>query len=218
MKRLLGLLLSSVFVFAVGGCSNAVSSESSVVCTAVESSITSESESETEASSVNLTEETTVGSDTLVVYFSATGTTEGVALRIAEITEADIYEITATDPYTDEDRDWTNDDSRCSMEQNDPSVRPLISSEEISLEGYTTIYLGYPIWFGQEPRIMDTFVESYNFDGITVIPFCTSGSSDIGQSGQALADNAGSGTWLEGRRFSADVSDDEISAWIEELS
>ena len=102
-------------------------------------------------------------------------------------------------------------------EQNDSSARPEIGSDPISLEGYTTIYIGYPIWWGQEPRIMDTFVESYDFDGITMIPFCTSGSSDIGQSGQNLADNAGSGSWLEGKRFAGGASEDEIRTWIDGL-
>ena len=111
----------------------------------------------------------------------------------------------------------SNADSRTTHEQNDPSARPEIGSDKLSLEGYTTIYIGYPIWWGQEPRIMDTFVESYDFDGITMIPFCTSGSSDIGQSGQNLADNAGSGSWLEGKRFAGGASEDEIRTWIDGL-
>lgn len=154
---------------------------------------------------------------TMVVYFSATGTTKGVAEKIAGITGADTYEIKAAQEYTDADLNWNDSESRSTKEQNDSSVRPEIGSEAISLDGYTTIYIGYPIWWGEEPRIMDTFVESYNFDGITLIPFCTSGGSGIGRSGQNLADNAGSGTWLEGKRFGAGASDDEIRSWIEGL-
>ena len=154
---------------------------------------------------------------TLVVYFSATGTTKGVAEKIADITGADTYEIKAAQEYTDADLNWNDSDSRSTKEQNDSSVRPEIGSDALSLDGYTTIYIGYPIWWGEEPRIMDTFVESYNFDGITLIPFCTSGGSGIGKSGQNLADNAGSGTWLEGKRFGAGASDDEIRSWIEGL-
>ena len=156
-------------------------------------------------------------SDVLVVYFSATGTTEGVAERIANVTGADVYEILAAQPYTEADLNYNDNSSRSTTEQNDKSVRPEIGSEDISLEGYTTIYLGFPIWWGEEPRILDTFVEKYNFDGITVIPFCTSGSSGIGRSGSNMEELAGSGTWLEGERFSGGVSEEELKSWIEGL-
>lgn len=154
---------------------------------------------------------------TLVVYFSATGTTRGVAEKIAAITGGDLYEIEAAQPYTEEDRNWHDDNSRTTHEQNDPSFHPEIGSELPSLEGYDTVYLGFPIWWGQEPRILDTFVESCDFDGITVIPFCTSGSSGIGNSGKNLEANAGSGTWLSGERFGGGVSEDELRAWIGSL-
>ena len=158
------------------------------------------------------------GKDTLVVYFSATGTTKAVAQKIAAITDADLYEIKAAQEYTDADLNWHDSSSRTTKEQNDNNARPEIGSEAVSLEGYTTIYIGYPIWWGEEPRILDTFVERYDFDGITLIPFCTSSSSGIGRSGQNLADNAGSGTWLEGRRFGAGASEDELRNWIESLN
>ena len=165
----------------------------------------------------NDTTSETSSSDTLVVYFSATGNTKAVAEKIASITGADIYEIKAAQEYTDEDLDWNNKDSRTTHEQNDASVRPEIGSDPVSLEGYTTIYIGYPIWWGEEPRIMDTFVENYDFNGITMIPFCTSGSSSIGSSGQNLEDNAGSGNWQEGARFSGGASEEELRSWIEGL-
>ena len=157
------------------------------------------------------------GKDTLVVYFSATGTTKGVAEKIASITGADIYEIKPAQEYTSEDLDWNDSDSRTTHEQNDKSVRPEIGSDPISLEGYSTIYIGFPIWWGEEPRIMDTFVESYDFDGITMIPFCTSSSSGIGMSGKNLEANAGSGNWLDGERFGGSVSEEELQAWIDGL-
>ena len=153
----------------------------------------------------------------LVVYFSATGTTKGVAERIADVTGGDLYEILAAEPYTSDDLNYSNRSSRCTKEQNDKSVRPQIGSEDISLEGYTTIYLGFPIWWGEEPRILDTFVEKYNFEGITVIPFCTSASSGIGRSGSNMEALAGSGTWLEGKRFSGRVSKEELQSWIDGL-
>ena len=224
MKRLLGILLSVVLILCLSGCSNTASSSESLETTAAttvaQTTGASESESVSEPAAVTETEatsETATGSGPLVIYFSATGTTKGIAESIASITGADLYEITAAVPYTDEDRDWTNSDSRCSVEQNDSSVRPEISSSPVSLESYKTIYIGYPIWFGQEPRIMDTFVESYIFEGVTVIPFCTSGSSGSGQSGQNLAANAGSGKWLEGKRFAGSASEEEIKEWIDSM-
>ncbi len=155
------------------------------------------------------------GSDVLVVYFSQTGNTKGVAEKIADIEGADIYEIEAAKEYTSEDLNYDDPESRATVEQNDPSARPEIGNEPVSLEGYKKIYIGYPIWWGQEPRIMDTFVESNEFDGITMIPFCTSGSSDIGDSGKNLEKNAGSGNWLDGKRFEGGASEDDVRSWIE---
>lgn len=154
-------------------------------------------------------------SDVLVAYFSATGTTKGVAERIAAVTGGDLYEILATEPYTEEDLNYNDRSSRSTSEQNDKNARPEIGSEDISLEGYTTIYLGFPIWWGEEPRILDTFVEKYSFEGITVIPFCTSGGSGIGRSGPNMEALAGSGTWLEGKRFSGNVSEADLQFWID---
>ena len=154
---------------------------------------------------------------TLVVVFSATGTTLGVAQKIASIEDADLYEIKAAEPYSDADLNWNDSNSRTTKEQNDASVRPQIASEALSLEGYTKIYVGYPIWWGEEPRIMDTFVESYDFKDITMIPFCTSSSSGIGRSGKNLQENAGSGNWKEGKRFAGSVSEADLTSWIESL-
>ena len=163
------------------------------------------------------TDNASEGKSVLVVYFSATGTTKDVAEKIAAITDADLYEIKAAQEYTEADLDWHDDNSRTTKEQDDKSVRPEIGSDPVTLDGYTTIYIGYPIWWGEEPRIMDTFVESYSFDGITMIPFCTSGSSGIGRSGTNLAENAGSGNWLDGQRFGAGAPESEIQAWIDGL-
>ena len=163
------------------------------------------------------TENPSESKSVLVVYLSATGTTKDVAEKIAAITDADLYEIKAAQEYTEADLDWHDDNSRTTKEQDDKSVRPEIGSDPVTLDGYTTIYIGYPIWWGEEPRIMDTFVESCSFDGITMIPFCTSGSSGIGRSGTNLAENAGSGNWLDGQRFGAGASESEIQSWIDGL-
>lgn len=156
-------------------------------------------------------------SDVLVVYFSATGTTRGVAERIASVTDADIYELLAAEPYTADDLNYKNAGSRTTLEQNDSDSRPEIGSKGISLKGYKTIYLGYPIWHGQAPRILSTFVEKYSFEGITVIPFCTSGSSGIGQSAVTLENQTGSGNWIQGERFDANISESELKSWVEGL-
>ena len=156
-------------------------------------------------------------SKTLVAYFSATGNTKAVAEKIASYTGGDIYEIVPSIPYTDEDLDYGDPSSRSSVEMDDDTARPEIAGDPLDLTGYTTIYLGYPIWHGQAPRIMSTFVESYDFDGITIVPFCTSGSSGIGTSGSDLESLAGGGTWLEGERFSGAASESETGDWIESL-
>lgn len=207
MKKLFSILLTLCLIIGLTACSGGSSEEAADTDNSAEAT----AEEQTEAP------ETDGSGDTLVIYFSATGNTKAVAEKIASITGADIYEIKAAQEYTDADLDWNDSDSRTTHEQNDPSARPEIGSDPVSLEGYKTVYIGYPIWWGEEPRIMDTFVESYDFDGITMIPFCTSGSSGIGRSGQNLAENAGSGNWLEGARFGGGASEDEIRSWVEGL-
>jgi flavodoxin len=133
---------------------------------------------------------------------------------IAKTTGGDLYEITAAEPYVEADLNYNNDNCRATKEQNDKSVRPEIANDTVNLDDYSTIYIGYPIWWGQAPRIMDTFVESHSFDGKKVIPFCTSGSSDIADSDNYLAKLAKSGDWLEGKRFGASASESEIEEWI----
>ena len=178
----------------------------------------SDSSGEKETSDVTPSDEPAAEhKEVLVVYFSATGTTKGVAEKIAKITDANIYEIVPAEPYSDADLNWNDRNSRSTKEQNDKSARPAICSETIDLSSYTTIYLGFPIWWGEEPRIMDTFVESYDFTGITLIPFCTSGSSGIGRSGPNMETLAGTGTWLDGARHSGSISEADLQSWIDGL-
>ena len=194
----------------LAGCGSAGSTAAPAEETAAPAETAEPAESEAPA------EEETEGG-TLVVYFSATGTTKGVAEKIASVTGGDLFELTAAEPSSDADLDWHDNSSRSTAEQNDPSVRPALQDAPASLDGYDTIYLGFPIWWGEEPRIMDTFAESVSFEGKTVIPFCTSGSSPIGRSGENLEQLAGSGTWLKGQRFSGSVSEDELKSWIDGL-
>ena len=150
----------------------------------------------------------------LVAVFSASGVTRKVGQEVARVAGGDFFEIEPVDPYTRADLNWTNRKSRSSVEMNDSSARPEVASKVSDMDRYDTVIVGFPIWWGVAPRIMDTFVESYDFTGITLIPFCTSGSSGIGQSGSNLETNAGTGTWLEGKRFAAGASDAEIEEWI----
>ena len=158
------------------------------------------------------------GKDTIVVYFSATGTTKGVAERIASVTNADIFELIPAEPYSDADLDWNDKNSRTTIEMNDQKARPAIANDTVNLDSYTTVYIGYPIWWGDAPRIMSTFVEAHDFDGKTVIPFCTSGGSGIGRSGSNLASQAGSGKWIDGDRLDAGISESKIQDWINSMN
>ena len=229
MKRFFLILIAAVLLIGVTACGQIAPSETSengrdesVTEKTVPENTDGAAESSRDAESAS--PETSGSQDAgqaykkvLVVVFSATGTTKGVAEKIASIEDADLYEIKAAQEYTSADLNWNDRNSRSTKEQNDKSVRPGIESKNISLEGYEKIYIGFPIWWGEEPRIMDTFVESYDFDGITMIPFCTSSSSGIGRSGKNLAENAKSGTWLDGRRFSGSVSESELRNWIDGL-
>lgn len=152
-------------------------------------------------------------SDILVVYFSATGTTRGVAEKIASLTGGDLAEIVPAQPYTAEDLNYNDRSTRATVEQNTPEARPEIAND-ISLEGYSTVYLGYPIWWGDAPRILLTFVERHDFTGITVIPFCTSGGSGAGRTGETLGEQAGTGTFLSSTRLSGGISDSELQSWL----
>ncbi len=147
---------------------------------------------------------------TLVVYFSCTGTTKGLAEAVADELNADLYEIVPEEPYTSEDLDYHDDNSRSTKEMDDPSSRPAISGSVENMEQYDRIILGYPIWWGEAPRIVSTFVENYDFFGKTIIPFCTSGGSGIGSSADELETLAGNGTWLEGKRFDGSESGEDV--------
>ncbi len=157
------------------------------------------------------------GSKVLVAYFSATGTTKGVAGIIAENMGADIYEIVPKEPYTDADLDWHDDESRSTIEMNDSSSRPEIDGAVEDMEQYDIVFIGYPIWWGEAPRIVSTFMESYSFEGKTVIPFCTSSSSGLGSSGRNLEELTDGAQWMEGMRFGGGASEEDVQAWIEGL-
>ncbi len=153
----------------------------------------------------------------LVAYFSATNTTAGVAKNIAESLNADLYEITPETPYTSEDLNYNDDNSRSTIEMNDPDSRPAVSGSVENMEQYDIVFIGYPIWWGEAPRILSTFVESYDFSDKTVVPFCTSGGSGIGSSASNLEKLTSGAEWLPGMRFSGSASRDSAAEWINGL-
>ncbi len=159
------------------------------------------------------------GNKILVVYFSAQNHTKKVAEKIADNLGADIFEIVPKDEYTADDLDWTDSKSRVSREHNDESLRnvELKTTKVDDWDSYDTVLIGYPIWWGIAAWPVDTFIKANNFDGKTVIPFCTSSSSGLGQSGERLEEEADTGNWKSGYRFSSSASDDEIKAFTDSL-
>ena len=153
----------------------------------------------------------------LVVYFSATGTTRGVAEKLAEGLSADLYEVVPEEPYTDADLNYNDSKSRTSIETDDPGCRPAIAGELPDLTGYDTVLIGYPIWWGDVPRIVSNFVENVDLTDKTLAVFFTSGSSGLGSSMKHLEEQAAAGTWLEGKRFTPRSTVEELLAWTASL-
>lgn len=173
--------------------------------------------SQTVSDNVSSAPEDSDGTNILVAYFSATNTTEGVANTIADCLNADLYEITPEQPYTAGDLDYHNDKSRSTIEMNDPDSRPAISGSVENMEQYNIVFIGYPIWWGEAPRILCTFVESYDFSGKTIVPFCTSGGSGVGSSSINLEKLTSGATWLSGTQLNGSASKDSIAKWINGL-
>lgn len=244
MRRIVILLLSFVMIFALTACGQSAASEKqeeiqSAVQKTEEQSETPQNgaaaeQAETEEQEASLKEKhfqtideyaykstqkgIDVSTKTLVVYFSCTGTTELVAEYITEILGADSYQIVPEDPYTEADLAYYTN-GRADQEQNDPDVRPAISGGVENMDEYDTIILGYPIWHGQAPRIISTFLESYDFSGKTIVPFCTSHSSRIGSSASNLHSLCSKSVqWLDGERFASGTSRESIEEWLNSIS
>ena len=232
MKKILSILLTVLIVVSLAGCGGGKNTEeertpdtgntTESALTENDSAenmlpeVTSEPESNEDTPEIT-TENGQADEKILVAYFSATNTTEGVAEIIADSLSADIYEILPEQPYTDADLNYNDDNSRSTIEMNDSSVRPAISSSLEDMEQYSIVFIGYPIWWGEAPRIVSTFMESYDFSGKTIVPFCTSGSSGIGSSAtnlEALTDGA---TWLSGTRLDGGSSHETIVEWVNGL-
>ena len=212
-RQFLQVAGASAAALLLASCSgNSVSSVSS-------SSVASSEAVSSAAASSEATSTVTTTGKTLVVYFSATGTTQSVAQTIADTVGADLFEVVPSDPYTSDDLNWTNNDSRVSREHNDEGLR-AVALESTDVDGwddYDTVFIGYPIWWGIAAWPMSSFVAVNDFTGKTVIPFCTSVSSGIGQSGELLAELVDAGTWLDGQRFFSSTTADDIQSWLDTL-
>lgn len=230
MKKIIAILLFLSMVLGLAACGksasqtgqptteeDSVESRSSMEEAAENSSTDAENmgvpESQSEETDIPDAQESKV----LIAYFSATGTTKGVAEHIANGLNADIYEIVPEDPYTDADLDYSDNNSRTTIEMNDPDVRPLISGSVENMEQYDIVFIGYPIWWGEAPRIISTFVESYDFSGKTIVPFCTSGGSGMGSSAANLEELTNGAQWISGQRLSGSDSRDTVMEWVNGL-
>ena len=217
MKKLIALLLSLMLVFSLAACGNnpqAAETEPATSTPVSEETQEPETSEETEAADTEST-----GGKTLVVYYSASGNTENVSNIIAKTLGADLFELEPVEPYSNDDLNWTNDDSRVTREHENEDERDveLVSATVDNWSEYDTVFIGYPIWWGIAAWPVDEFIETNDFTGKTVIPFATSASSGMGQSGELLAEMAGTGDWQEGQRFRSGASEDDIVAWVEGL-
>ena len=223
MKKLAALLLSVVLVLSLAACGSANKPASSTTqpetSAPTEQPATEPSESSSTAPAESEPETQPETGKTLVVYYSASGNTERVAKDIAEAAGTDLFEIVPTEVYTSDDLDWTNSDSRVSREHDDESLRdvPLTTTEVPDWDSYDTVFIGYPIWWGIAAWPVDTFVKNNDFTGKTVIPFATSSSSGMGQSGTLLSEMAGTGDWQDGQRFSSGASQSDVADWVSGL-
>ena len=227
-KKLLSLSLAAVMALSLAACgqSGTTDDSQSAAQSQEETSTpaptsTPENGEETSTPDVSEPEDSQSGESggVLVVYYSATGNTENVANYIAEATGGDLFEITPAEPYTSDDLNWTDDNSRVTLEHEDESLRDveLVAETVDNWDRYDTVFIGYPIWWGIAAWPVDGFVEANDFTGKTVIPFCTSSSSGIGESGELLAELAGTGDWQEGQRFRSSASQEDVTEWVDSL-
>ena len=242
MKKTVALVMSVLLLFGLTACGNEKqgtdsseqppSSESADKGAAESENISSAGETEdssgtdetvTDAENTESEENTedteNTGGKTLVVYYSASGNTEEAAGYIAAATGGELFELEPKEAYTDTDLDWTDEDSRvCREHENEDERKVELVSETVpDWDSYETVFIGYPIWWGIAAWPVDGFIAANDFTGKTVIPFCTSASSGLGESGDLLEEMAGTGNWLEGERFSSGVSEEDVKAWVDGL-
>lgn len=229
-KFLSMLLVGATAIGILAGCGSETSDSSTDNTAQAESQeSTAEDTAQTESEDTAQTESQSSADDTadtasgsgnvLVVYYSATGNTEQVANYIADAAGGDLFELEPAEPYTDDDLNWTDDNSRVSQEHEDESLRDveLVSTTVDNWGSYDTVFIGYPIWWGIAAWQVDSFVENNDFTGKTVIPFATSASSGMGESGQLLEEMAGTGEWQEGERFRSGADEADVQEWVNGL-
>lgn len=205
-KRTLALTLAALLTLALTSCGASSASPASTDATPT-----------TSAQSAEETTQQPEEHKVLVAYFSATGSTKAVAETLSATLSADLFEIVPQDPYTEVDLDWNDKTSRCNQEHEDDSIRPAMETIVSNLEDYDTVLLGYPLWWGDAPLIVRTFLESGDFSGKTILPFCTSASSGFGDSGAHLQPFAPKAQWQDGMRFASNVSEDDVADWANSL-
>ena len=224
-KRLLGIMLAGAMLLALAACGQqntqqpAVSSSQNQGSQPAGSGQEPQTPAESSGPASDEPAADSEGGKILVVYYSATGSTEAVAGYIANATGGDLFEITPAQPYTSGDLNWTDANSRVSREHDDESLRDveLTSTTVDNWDQYDTVFIGYPIWWGIAAWPTDSFLAANDFTGKTVIPFATSSSSGLGKSGELLAELAGTGDWLEGQRFRSSVSEADVTDWVNGL-
>lgn len=227
MKRVFSFVLSLIMVFALTACGRrndnapTVAGQPSSESTKAPTETVTEApvEMPTETPTETAAEPETTGGKTLVVYYSASGNTERVANAIAASANADLFELVPVEPYTSDDLNWTNPDSRVSVEHDDPEQRyvELTVTTVENWDAYDTVFIGFPIWWGIAAWPVNEFIANNDFTGKKVIPFATSSSSGLGESGELLAQATGTGNWLEGNRFSSGASEADVQAWVSSL-
>ena len=234
MKKTVALVMSVLLLFGLAACGNEKqgaggssgqnSSSESADADVAESEKPEESKelssaSDTDGAVPNAEDGENTGGKTLVVYYSASGNTEEAAGYIAAATGGELFELEPKEAYTDADLDWTDEDSRVCREHENEDERKveLISDTVPDWDSYETVFIGYPIWWGIAAWPVDGFIAANDFTGKTVIPFCTSASSGLGESGDLLEEMAGTGDWLAGERFSSGVSEEDVKAWVDGL-
>ena len=221
-KRLFSCLLAGAMALSLaarGGNDSAANDQTAQDQTQEETVPPADTSTDTAAPEDSGGESTAESGSVLVVYYSATGNTETVAGYIAQATGGDIFEITPAQPYTDDDLNWSDSDSRVTREHEDGSLRDveLTTTEVENWDSYDTVFIGYPIWWGIAAWPVDGFVEANDFTGKTVIPFCTSSSSGLGESRELLAELAGTGDWQEGQRFRSSAGQADVDEWVDSL-
>ena len=224
-KRFFGFLLAAAMLFSLAACGQQAEGSNQTQDQGQEGPAqTPDDNTETQAPETEQPEEEapqtgSEGGKTLVVYYSATGNTEAVAQTIADTAGADLFELEPSDPYTDEDLDWTDDNSRVTQEYEDTSLRDVELTVDTveNWEEYDTVFIGYPIWWGIAAWPVNDFIQANDFTGKTVIPFATSSSSGMGDSGELLAELAGTGDWQEGQRFRSGADEADVAEWVNSL-